>query len=447
VHDNFSNMIEKKSIEDPDQIELRSEEVKEILSRPPAWLVRWGTTMFFTVLAVLILISWLLKYPEVVRDNRIVLTTQNPPSLIVPRSSGPLVAMLVSDRQGVSQGEILAVIENPADYMQVMELKKSLLVFENGFDEKSIRNYSFSSNAKLGELQPEFAALTKSMTDLRHFYGLKFHERKIESFRNEASGHIKHLEILKQQKELLKTERELVYKQFKRDSSLYERGVISESAFEMVKAELLKKDQDMENSGVNISSVEITLLQLEQSILQMELDYRNSLNQLQISFSEAYEKISGQLSWWEQKYILRATKSGVVGFSEYWSPGQQVREGLAVFVVIPDNEGELLGRLSLPLARSGKVKEGQKVLVKLANFPHMEYGMLTGKVSSVSLVPSQDQYMVEVIFPEGMRTNYGVDLPFSQEMQGTAEIITEDLRLIQRILNPLRSVIQRNRTL
>lgn len=440
-------MTDKKLIQDPEKIELRSDEVKEILSRPPAWLVRWGTTMFFTVLAVLILISWLLKYPEVVRNTRIVLTTQNPPSLIVPRSSGTLVALLVSDRQNVAQGEILSVIENPADYMHVLELKKSLAVFQKGFDEKSIRNYNFLSNAKLGELQPEFAALMKSMTDLKHFYGLRFHEKKIESFRNEASGHTKHLEILKQQRGLLKNERDLVYKQFKRDSALYQKGVISESAFEMVKAELLKKDQDMEQSSVNTSSVEIKLLQLEQSVLQMELDYRNSLNQLQLSFSEAYEKISGQISWWEQKYVLRATTSGIVGFSEYWSPGQQVREGLAVFVVVPLNEGELLGRLSLPLARSGKVKAGQKVLVKLANFPHMEYGMLTGRVLSVSLVPSQDQYMVEVIFPEGMRTNYGMELPFSQEMQGTAEIITEDLRLIQRILNPIRSVIQRNRTI
>ena len=32
-------------------IELRCEEVQEILTRPPHALVRWGITVFFTVLA------------------------------------------------------------------------------------------------------------------------------------------------------------------------------------------------------------------------------------------------------------------------------------------------------------------------------------------------------------------------------------------------------------
>lgn len=440
-------MTERKLIDDPERIELRSEEVKEILSRPPAWLVRWGTVMFFMVIAVMLLVSWLLKYPEVVKNTRIILTTQNPPAPVVPRSGGPLVSLLVNDRQQVEAGQVLAVIENPASYRQVMELKKTLENFSLSTGENVIRNYNFPGAAQLGEIQPDFASFMKSVADLKHFYNLRFHEKKIESYRNEAEGHRKHLGILRQQQQLLNNERDLVYRQYKRDSSLYSSAVISESEYEKVKTTLLKKDQELEQSGVMISTVEITLLQLEQMILHTELDYRNSLNQLQLNFSEALERLTGQISWWEQKYVLKATTSGMVGFSEYWSPGQQVREGVAVFVVVPGTEGELLGRVSLPLAGSGKVKTGQKVLVKLANYPHMEYGMLTGRISSVSLVPAQDQYIVEVVFPEGMKTNYGMDLPFSQEMQGTAEIITEDLRLIQRILNPVRSVLRRNKTI
>ncbi len=440
-------MTEKKLISDPERIELRSEEVKEILSRPPSWLVRWGTGMFFAVIAVLLLASWLLKYPEVVKDARIIITTQNPPAPVVPRASGPLVSLFVNDRQQVEMGHVLAVVENPADFRQVMELKKSLEVFSRSTGENILRSYNFPVALQFGEIQTEFATFMKSVADIKHFYTLRFHEKKIESYRNEAEGHRRHLGILKQQQQILGSERELVYRQYKRDSSLFTNAVISEAEYERVKSSLLKKDQELEQSGVQVSSVEITLLQLEQLILQTDLDYRNSLNQLQLNFNEALEKLNGQIAWWEQKYVLRATAAGVVGFSEYWSPGQQVKEGVAVFVVVPDKEGELIGRVSLPMARSGKVKTGQKVLVKLANFPHMEYGMLKGKVASVSLVPAQDQYVVEVVFPEGMKTNYGIELPFSQEMQGTAEIITEDMRLIQRILNPVRSVIQRNKAI
>ena len=51
--------------------------------------------------------------------------------------------------------------------------------------------------------------------------------------------------------------------------------------------------------------------------------------------------------------------------------------------------------------------------------------------------------MLEVEFPENLKTNYGKELTFSQEMTGSAEVITEDLRLLDRFLNPIKAVIKR----
>ena len=42
--------------------------------------------------------------------------------------------------------------------------------------------------------------------------------------------------------------------------------------------------------------------------------------------------------------------------------------------------------------------------------------------------------------PNGMQTNYGKDLPLTREMKGIAEIVTEDMRLIERLLTPLRKL-------
>lgn len=46
--------------------ELHSEEVHEIINRPPSWLVRWGITLLFSLTVVLIGGCWLIKYPEIV---------------------------------------------------------------------------------------------------------------------------------------------------------------------------------------------------------------------------------------------------------------------------------------------------------------------------------------------------------------------------------------------
>ncbi len=71
--------------------------------------------------------------------------------------------------------------------------------------------------------------------------------------------------------------------------------------------------------------------------------------------------------------------------------------------------------------------------------------MVRGIVKSKSLVPSDDSYIIEISLPEGLTTLYGKNLDFTQNMQGTAEIITDDLRLLQKIMNPFRYLVSRNK--
>jgi HlyD family secretion protein len=80
------------------------------------------------------------------------------------------------------------------------------------------------------------------------------------------------------------------------------------------------------------------------------------------------------------------------------------------------------------------------VNVKFDNYPYVEFGLVKGTVKNVSLVPEDNFYTVEVVFPDGLVTNYNKPLEMQNELTGKAEIIAEDLRLIQRIFNPIRSV-------
>ena len=86
----------------------------------------------------------------------------------------------------------------------------------------------------------------------------------------------------------------------------------------------------------------------------------------------------------------------------------------------------------------------QRVNIKLDNFPYMEFGMLEGEISNISMVPVTNDlgtyYPADIILRNGLVTNYKKELPFNQEMQGNAEIITKDRRLIQRLVEPLVSV-------
>lgn len=46
--------------------------------------------------------------------------------------------------------------------------------------------------------------------------------------------------------------------------------------------------------------------------------------------------------------------------------------------------------------------------------------------------------MVGIAFREGLSTSYGICLPVMQGMKATVGIVTEELRLIERLFQPLR---------
>ncbi len=119
-------------------------------------------------------------------------------------------------------------------------------------------------------------------------------------------------------------------------------------------------------------------------------------------------------------------------------------EGKTVLSVVSEESRNLIGKAQLAIKGAGKVKVGREVNVKFDNFPYMEYGMVKALVKSISLVPENELYSLELEFPNGLETNYNTELEFSQSLQGNAEIITEDIRLLIRILNPLKALLKKN---
>ena len=110
------------------------------------------------------------------------------------------------------------------------------------------------------------------------------------------------------------------------------------------------------------------------------------------------------------------------------------------------NEFQVLGKASLPIARSGKVKAGQNVNIRLVNFPDEEFGILKGIVNNVSLVPATEgevnYYVVEIELPNGLKTNYGKELPHLSNMQGMADIISENMSLLEKFIMPLKKILK-----
>ena len=73
----------------------------------------------------------------------------------------------------------------------------------------------------------------------------------------------------------------------------------------------------------------------------------------------------------------------------------------------------------------------------------MQYGVLKGKISSVSQVPGEGGFRADIELTGGMTSTYREKIRFIHEMDGTADIITGDSRLIFRFIKPLKALVNK----
>jgi len=435
-------MLTKKEQQEAEKIEIRSDEVKEILGQVPKWIIRWGTSLIFVIAIILIAGSGLFKYPDI-QPATIILTTENPPANLIAKTNGKIVELFVEDKQMVSMNDYIALLESAAVFEHVIEVEELLKGFKAKIENEQLVNINKSYS--LGEIQSYFASFLKNYQDFRKFVDLDYHQKKIKGIKNELAKYDVYYSQLSEESVVLKKELALAKKQFERDSLLYKQGVLSASEYEKSQATLLRKEFAYKETLTGLATAKIQIGELNQKILDLELEGANSSSEIQNKLFEAYDKLVAEIDIWKQKYLLSAPVEGIVTFNKFWSENQNVVEGEVVFTILPEDPGEIVGKIDLSVQGAGKVKVGQKVNIKFANYPHMEFGMVRGEVTSISLVPTKDFYTVKVKLTNGLVTNYGYDIKFQQEMPGTAEIITENMSLLKRIFNPAKSVIKRQK--
>src|SRR5690554_183532 len=161
---------------------------------------------------------------------------------------------------------------------------------------------------------------------------------------------------------------------------------------------------------------------------------------------EEYQSLSSKLKEWEHAFVLKAPVSGQIVFGEHRAVNQYVRSGDIVFTVVPDETGKISGRILAPAIGLGKIEPGQQVNIKVDNYPFMEYGILSGSVLSISKIPVVSEqgtfYPVNVDLPDKLVTNYNRELSYSLQMQGNAEIIIQNRRVIELLIELLSSMFK-----
>ncbi|WP_396192511.1 HlyD family secretion protein [Flavobacterium sp.] len=420
--------------------QLRSEEVQEILTRVPHWLIRWGNIVVLSIVLLMLGVSWMIKYPDMI-STQISITTQVPPQKILAKTSGRIEAILVADKENVAKETPLAIIENTANYNDVFLLKSCV---DHFIIDKNEFPFDKTNALQLGDIESYFAVFQKEYIADELNTKLQPYQVEGNAQSYEANQLRERLSLLESQKSINQSELELQKNDLERYETLYKKGIIATQEVEKQRLQYLQHQKNYKNLLSSVSQLKSSINDLNRNSKTTIINENKENTNLERNVIQAFYQLKKAIKDWELNYVLRSSIDGKVTFLQLWSVNQTVTSGDNVFAIIPSNETNYIGKLKAIAQNSGKIKVGQEVNIRLANYPDREFGIIKGKVKSISLTPDKDgNLLIDVSLPNGLKTSYKKDIAFQQEMSGNADIITEDLRLLERLLYQFKDVFRR----
>ena len=321
-------------IEDLSKIEIRSEEVQEIMGNPPRWIIRWGVSILLVTMVVLLIGSYFYKYPEIIQST-VVINTENMPAVVMAKTNGKIEEIFVIDKQYVKKNTPLAVIENGAVFNDVMLLNQKIDTIKRQLITDEKLNYLLPNNLVLGDIQLVYMSFTKALKDYEIYKETDFLAKKADGLKNQIGQYRKLYKKLASQTLIYNEQLDIANNQLKRDSMLSHSNTISKSDWERSKSSFLQSKLSYENSKVTLDNTQITIAQIEQNLLEINQQSYEQKKQLLLSLQTAIDNLQNQISLWSKMYVLSTPISGKVTFVKFWSKNQNVQSGNEVFSIVP----------------------------------------------------------------------------------------------------------------
>jgi len=424
----------------PEEIHLRSSEIDEVLSAPPGWLVSWGITVFFFVLLLLGAVGWFVKHPDLVGGSLRIVGDDFPKS-VDAKTDGKVEVLFTKEGDEVVKGQPLAYLESTANLNEVLDLERitDTLIQNsqtNALDKMLALPLPFYF--QLGEMQKSFQSFQDSYTRAKALHEGGAFDQKQAALQNDLTQLLLlednlHTQVINHQSDLQLAENDL-----STNRKLQREKVVAEVEVRRSQSMFIAKKQVLDQAKTAFNNSGMAQNQKRQELLELD---KNKV-ELQNAFFQALNTLKSDIEAWKQRFVVTAAVSGKVSFLMPLQEGQTVKTGQELFYILSQKvafHGEMLvGQYNL-----GKVKTGQEVIVKLPSYPFQEFGTVSGQIASISTLPRDSVYLLQVSFPKGLLTSSQKQIPFRNGMTATGEIITEDLRLIERLFYDFRRMLKR----
>ena len=416
-----------------------SDDMQDIITAPPGWLLRWGITLFFGMLVLVVGLSALIKYPDIVK-TQLKVTAADAPKSIVTKVPGRLSSLLVQDNQTVITDQPLAFLESTADHPTVLKLMERLHALQRQLlAGQQVANASFSNQifAGIGELQPAYQTFVQGLLTYQSSVKNGFCLKKKTFLQRDLVNLNKQKDQLSAQKALQQRDYKLAGEEYEMNKKLEQEKAETPAELRAAESKYLSKQSPLVQTDAALLTTGSNYEAKQKEILELD----NQLTEEKTRFLQALNSLISQAEDWKSKYVLSASQNGKLSFAGIIQQNQVLQAGQEVFYINPGNSN-FYGQMAIPQNSMGKVKENQAVLIKLRSYPFEEYGMIRGKIKVINEVPYKDSvFLSKVVFSLKNTTDLKKPVHLKQGMLADAEIITEDATILQRVSRSLIKVV------
>jgi len=420
---------------------LLSDDVQEIINYRPHWFIRKGNLIFLLVIALLIGLASLIRYPDAISAS-VRLASLETPKMLEARAAVKLEKLLVKDGDYVKADQPLAYLHSTGRHESVFYLRdwitEAELKIEAGKTE-TIFAGSLPPLKDLGELQAAYQDFQATLKETQQLKAGGYYQRKKDALQKD----LQYISVLKnnanEQKQLIARDQDLQKKEYAAYEQLEKEKVIAPLELNQYKSKLIAKEQDLGQAASQLTTNEISSHNKRKELLELQ----KVVDDLQTAFQSSLFNLKSKVKEWIQQYVVVAPEAGRLEFVSFLQENQLLSMGQHLFFIQPPQSG-YFAEMKAGQTGFGKIKAGQKVILRFDSYPDAEFGHVNGTVSSISSLPNQrDSFLVKVELPDGLRTTYGKTIFFRNNLSGSAKIITDERRLIHRFFGQFRQLTNR----
>lgn len=421
-------------------LELRAEEVQELLARPAHWMLRWSSTLALLVIGMVGGGAYLIHYPDLVRAS-FKLTALNAPKAVLARTDGRLVRLLAHEGETVRAGQPLAYLESTAHHDEVLrldaQLKRAWSLASGGRLEQ-LERLDLTRYHPLGELQTAYQTFGQVLIGLQAYLANGFYSQKRILLQGEIADLQALAQSLRDQQQLQRRDVQLAEEDFAVQRQLAGEKIIAPLELKREESKVLARRLPHQQTASALISNLTAQRTKQREILELDRQVAEERNK----FLQALNTLQSAVESWKLRYVPVAPTGGRVFFPRTLQENQSVATGQELFYVAPKTT-QYLGELFVPQRNAGKVAVGQSVLVKFAGYPYQEYGIVRGRITSIAPIALGDSvFLARVVLPQGLRTTHGQVLAQKTGMAATAEIVTKDTRLLEKLFYQLSGALR-----